>query len=158
VPISSTNTPGSGRRASGLPRHPPGRSLRHSSGSIAPTLSFFSAEAHPFEEPPQGDFAKALAGEALQEATPLFDGGGGPGAYVLLEELPGGVVCYGGSSASFPGGKGLSLTSDSCVALDDRREADAEQAGGLRLGGTALLDCLKATFLPSGVGLPNRLS
>src|SRR3712207_3797615 len=30
-----------------------------------PPQSFFSAEAHPLEEPPDGRFAKALAGEAL---------------------------------------------------------------------------------------------
>ncbi len=39
--------------------------------------SFFSAEAHPLREPPQGRFAKSLAGQTLKEVAPLFDGSGG---------------------------------------------------------------------------------
>ena len=61
--------------------------------------------------------------------------------YVLLEELPRSVIRLGGSSASLPGGKGLSSRSESGVALD-RGEDDGEQAGGLGLGRAVLLDRL----------------
>src|SRR5215217_6005592 len=107
----------------------------------APPQSFFSAKAHPLHKPPEGDFAKALAGEPLQKASPLSNGGCGSVAYVLLEELRGGVVCYGGSAASLPGRKGLSPRSESAIALD-RGETDGEQARGLGLGGAALLERL----------------
>jgi hypothetical protein len=43
--------------------------------------------------------------------------------------------------ASLPGGKRLSFGGEPGITLD-RGEADAELAGGLGLGGTALLDCL----------------
>jgi hypothetical protein len=76
----------------------------------------------------------------LQEVASLFDGGGGSCAYILLQELSCELVCFGRSSASLPGGKGLSSRSESDVALD-RGEADGEQAGGLGLGCAALLDC-----------------
>jgi hypothetical protein len=59
----------------------------------------------------------------------------------LFEELLGGLVGFGASSASLPEGKGLSLAGESGVALD-RGEADAEEAGGVELGHAALVDGL----------------
>ena len=87
---------------------------------------------------PQGDFAEALAGEALQEVAPFFDGSGGSCAYVLLKELPRSVVCYGGSSTSLPGRERFSSVGESGVTLD-RGEGDTEESGSLGLGGTALV-------------------
>jgi hypothetical protein len=48
------------------------------------------------------------------------------------------LVCYGGSATSLSGGKGLSFSGECGVTLD-RGEANAEEAGGLGLGGAALL-------------------
>src|SRR5918998_1058133 len=75
----------------------------------APPQSFFSAEAHPPEKPPQSRFAKALAGEAHKEAAPICDGGCRPFPYVLFKEPLCGLVSFGRSSTTLPGGKGLSL-------------------------------------------------
>jgi hypothetical protein len=101
VPISSTNTR---ERASSVPATVTLQAaLRHSSRSSAPTV-VFSRVAPPLEEPPQGHVAKALASELLQEAAPFSNGDRESCAYVLLEEFARGLVRYGGSAASFPGG------------------------------------------------------
>jgi hypothetical protein len=73
--------------------------------------------------------------------APLFDGGRRSVSYVFFEELLYGVVGFGGSSTSLPRGKELSLIGKPNVA-PDRGEADAKEAGSLRLGHAALLDGL----------------
>jgi hypothetical protein len=62
--------------------------------------------------------------------TSLFDSSGGSGADVFFEQPLGGSICFGGSSATLPGSKGLSFRGELGVTLD-RGEADAEQASGL---------------------------
>ncbi len=115
VPISSTNTsrPALSLSATIILQ----AALSHSSRSMAPQ-SFFSAEAHPFEEPPEGGFAEAPATEALQEVTPIRDGSCWPSTYVLFEELPCSLVGFGRPSTSLSGGERLSLAGESGVALD----------------------------------------
>ena len=90
---------------------------------------------------PIGGSSKAPASELLQEVAPFRDGGCRAFPYGLFEEPLCGLVCYGRSSTTLSGGKGLSLASESGVALD-RGEADAEEAGSLGLGHDALVDGL----------------
>jgi hypothetical protein len=62
--------------------------LSHSSDSSAPTQSVFLAEAQPLEDySPYGGVAETLAGQSLQKAAPLRDGGRRVLVYVLFEKL-----------------------------------------------------------------------
>jgi hypothetical protein len=103
----------------------------------APPQSFFSAEAHPLEQPPEGRFAKRLASKALQEVAPVCDGSSRSLAYIFLKEPLRSLVGFRGSSTSLSGSERLSPVGESDVAFD-RGEADAKEAGGLGLGHTTL--------------------
>src|SRR5215213_4007741 len=95
---SPRQTPESWHRVVGLPL--PSRRLSAIRLVPSPPQSFFSAKAHPLQEPPEDRFAKALAGKALQEVAPFFDGGRRSCAYVFSEQPLCSFVCYGGSATS----------------------------------------------------------
>src|SRR5918993_5276483 len=113
---SRPRIPESGHRAIGLPS--PSKRLFATHLVPAPPQSFFSREPHPFEESPQGGLAEAHASDSLQKAAPLFDGGGGSGAYVFFEQPLCAFVGFWGPTTPLLWSKRPSLGGELGVALD----------------------------------------
>ena len=101
---------------------------------------FFSAEAHALERPRDGGVAHLHRGQACQQLAPLRERGGRAFLQVALEEPLGRRLHLAPLAGWLARGEAFATFGFAHVAFD-RREANTEGAGDLRLGCTGR-DCL----------------